>query len=101
MGTYIFLALSFISPVVFAQTNSNKTAVIAFVEKHQQELINLSDSIWKYAETALKEYKSAKALSDYAAKHGFHVTTNVAGMPTAFVAEYGSGKPVIGILGEF
>jgi len=101
MRTYIFLALSFISPVVFAQTNSNKTAVIAFVEKQQQELINLSDSIWKYAETALKEYKSAKALSDYAAKHGFHVTTNVAGMPTAFVAEYGSGKPVIGILGEF
>jgi len=49
MRTYIFLALSFISPVVFAQTNSNKTAVIAFVEKQQQELINLSDSIWKYA----------------------------------------------------
>jgi aminobenzoyl-glutamate utilization protein B len=57
--------------------------------------------VWKYAETALKEYKSAKALSDYAAKQGFRVTTNVAGMPTAFIAEYGSGKPIIGILGEF
>ena len=75
--------------------------MIASVEKHQQELINLSDSVWKYAETALKEYKSSKALSDYASKQGFRVTTNVAGMPTAFIAEYGSGKPIIGILGEF
>jgi aminobenzoyl-glutamate utilization protein B len=101
MRTYIFLVLSFISSFIFAQTNPNKTAVIASVEKHQQELINLSDSVWKYAETALKEYKSSKVLSDYAAKQGFRVTTNVAGMPTAFIAEYGSGKPIIGILGEF
>jgi len=101
MRTYIFLVLIFSSSFVFAQTNPNKTAVIVSVEKHQQELINLSDSIWKYAETALKEYKSARALSDYAARQGFRVTTNVDGMPTAFIAEFGSGKPIIGILGEF
>jgi aminobenzoyl-glutamate utilization protein B len=90
-----------ISVCSVAQINPNKNAVIASVEKHQQELIRLSDSIWKYAETALKEYKSSKILSDYAAKQGFRVTTNVADMPTAFMAEYGSGKPVIAILGEF
>jgi len=101
MKTYIFLVLIFCSRFGFAQTNPNKTSVIASVEKHQQELINLSDSVWKYAETALKEYKSSKALSDYATKQGFRVTTNVDGMPTAFIAEYGSGKPIIGILGEF
>ena len=101
MRPYIFLVLSFTSSFISAQTNPNKTAVIASVEKHQQELINLSDSVWKYAETALKEYKSAKVLTDYAAKQGFRVITNVAGMPTAFIAEYGSGKPIIGILGEF
>jgi len=101
MRTSFFLAFTTITIFSFAQTNPNKTAVVASVEKHQQELINLSDSVWKYAETALKEYKSSKALSDYAVKQGFRVTTNVAGMPTAFIAEYGSGKPIIGILGEF
>jgi aminobenzoyl-glutamate utilization protein B len=89
------------SLITFSQTNLNKKSVITSVEKHQQELINLSDSIWTFAETALKEYRSSKTLSDYATKQGFRVTTNVAGMPTAFIAEYGSGKPVIGILGEF
>src|SRR5881392_1819699 len=93
--------LFIMTPAFLLAQTQNKKAVIASVEKHQQELINLSDSVWKYAETALKEYKSSKALSDYATKQGFRVTTNVAGMPTAFIAEYGSGKPIIGILGEF
>jgi len=101
MRTYIVLVLVLSSSFIFAQTNPNKTAVIASVEKHQQELINLSDSVWKYAETALKEYKSSKVLSDYAGRQGFRVTTNVGGMPTAFIAEFGTGKPIIGILGEF
>ncbi|MFI5187412.1 MAG: amidohydrolase [Chitinophagales bacterium] len=94
----LFVSFSFFS---FAQIDPDKKAVITSVEKHQQELIDLSDSIWKYAETALKEYRSSKALSDYATKQGFRVKTNVSGMPTAFIAEYGSGKPIIGILGEF
>jgi len=101
MRTLLFSTFILIPTFILAQANPNKSAVIASVEKHQQELINLSDSVWKYAETALKEYRSSKALSDYATKQGFHVTTNVAGMPTAFIAEYGSGKPVIAILGEF
>ena len=79
----------------------NKKAVLASVEKHQQELITLSDSVWKFAETALKESQSAKILADYAEKNGFSVRRGVAEMPTAFIAEYGSGKPIIGILGEF
>jgi aminobenzoyl-glutamate utilization protein B len=101
MKLYLLLLTGFICPFAFSQTNSNKSLAIASVERHRQELLNLSDSVWKYAETALKEYRSSKALSDYAARQGFRVKTNVAGMPTAFIAEYGSGKPVIGILGEF
>jgi len=97
----LLLLSTFICLLSISQTNPNKTAVIASVEKHQQELISLSDSVWKYAETALKEYKSSKVLSDYATRQGFRVTTSVAGMPTAFIAEYGSGKPIIAILGEF
>ena len=47
------------------------------------------------------EFKSSKYLSDYAEENGFRVKKGVAEIPTAFVAEYGSGRPIIGILGEF
>ena len=53
------------------------------------------------AETAFEEYESSKLLADYAEKNGFNVERGVAGMPTAFVATYGSGSPVISVLGEF
>ena len=80
---------------------SKKQDVIASVEKHQDELIKLSNQIWKFAETAYREHKSAKVLADYAEHQGFRVERNVADIPTAFIASYGSGKPIIGILGEF
>jgi aminobenzoyl-glutamate utilization protein B len=79
----------------------NKQSVIQSVAKHENELIFLSDQVWSHAEIAMKEHQSAKVLSDYAEKQGFKVTKNIAGIPTAFIAEYGSGKPIIGILGEF
>src|SRR5262245_46453686 len=78
-----------------------KQAAVRSVERHQPELIALSDEIWGYAETALREHRSAKALADYAAKQGFRVQGGVAGMPTAFVASFGSGRPIIAIMGEY
>jgi len=80
---------------------ANKTQALASIEKRKGDLIALSDRIWAYAETALREHKSAKALSDYAEQQGLKVERGVAGMPTAFIASYGQGSPVIGILGEF
>jgi aminobenzoyl-glutamate utilization protein B len=62
-------------------------AVLASVEKHQQELIRLSNQIWGFAETAMKETKSSKVLADYAQEQGFRVTRGVAEIPTAFIAE--------------
>lgn len=87
----------------FAQTqlNTTKEAVIASVEKHKANLIQISDEIWGLAETAFEEHQSSKILADYAEKQGFKVERGVAGEPTAFVATYGSGKPVISVLGEF
>ncbi|MFM7223350.1 MAG: amidohydrolase, partial [Bacteroidota bacterium] len=79
----------------------NKQAVLNSVAKHQQELIRLSDQVWSFAEIAMREYQSADVLSKYAEQQGFKVTRNIADIPTAFIAEYGSGKPIIGILGEF
>ncbi|OYT68927.1 MAG: peptidase M20, partial [Chloracidobacterium sp. CP2_5A] len=71
------------------------------IDARSAELAGLSDEIWRYAETAFEETRSAEALAAYAEKSGFRVERGVAGMPTAFVATFGEGKPVIGILGEY
>jgi len=78
-----------------------KKAVIASVELHRNALIDISDKIWEHAETAFEEVESSKLLADYAEQQGFRVERGVADIPTAFVATYGSGKPVISVLGEF
>jgi len=57
--------------------------------------------VWELAELGLIETKSSKLLADELGKHGFKVHRGIAGMPTAFVASWGEGKPVIGIMGEY
>lgn len=84
-----------------AKPAPNKTTAIRSVDVQAAELIRISDEIWANAETALLEIRSSKVLADYAEARGFTVKRGVAGMPTAFVAEYGTGKPVIGIMGEY
>ena len=81
--------------------SSNKKAVLASITEHQEELTAISDSIWALAETAFQEAGSSRILADYAEKNGFTVERGVAGIPTAFTATYGSGRPVISILGEY
>lgn len=83
------------------KVTTDKKAAIEIVESRFDELTALSDEIWSYEEVAFKEDRSSKALADYAEEQGFTVKRGVAGVPTAFTAEYGSGQPVIGILGEF
>ncbi|MFW9878356.1 MAG: amidohydrolase, partial [Candidatus Thorarchaeota archaeon] len=61
----------------------------------------MSDKIWEYAELGFYEYKSSELLAKTLKENGFNVDLGVAAMPTAFVATYGSGKPVIAVLGEF
>jgi len=100
----LFLALGCLT-TIHAQkntnTNSNKQAVIQSIDNKYQQLTDLSDKIWSYEEIAFQEVKSAKALADFAEANGFKVKRGVADIPTAFTAEFGSGSPVIGILGEF
>lgn len=101
-AAFLALLLCVVFPVS-AQNgmNANKKAVINSVENHSDKLIEISDKIWAHAETAFRETASSKLLADYAEANGFTVERGVAEMPTAFVATYGSGSPVIGILGEF
>ncbi len=61
----------------------------------------ISDEIWSCAELGMQEFKSSALLIKTLEEEGFTVERNVAGMPTCFVATWGKGKPVIGILGEY
>src|SRR5262245_38995784 len=65
------------------------------------ELVAMNQDIWNFAELGLEEFRSAARLVGVLKKAGFKVREGVSNMPTAFVAEYGSGKPVIGILAEY
>lgn len=98
---FIALCLGILPHANGQKLSKNKKEVIASVEKHKEQLIKISDSIWALAETAFDETESSRILADYAEKNGMNVTRGVADIPTAFTATYGSGKPVISILGEF
>jgi len=100
----VFVLLTLFCFTVQAQKipfKKDKQMVISALDNKFDELTSLSDEVWRHAETAFKETKSSKSLADFAEAKGLTVKRGVAGIPTAFTAEYGSGEPVIGILGEF
>ena len=71
------------------------------IEDKKEYYAEISDKIWKFAEPRFQEYKSSELLQQSLKKEGFSIKSNLAGEETAFIAEYGFGKPVIGFLGEF
>ena len=90
-------AVLLLPTVVLAQ----KDAAIKSAAAHADANWPTALKIWEWAEPGYQEKKSAAALAEVAEKAGFKVKKGVAEIPTAFTAEFGSGKPVIGILGEF
>jgi aminobenzoyl-glutamate utilization protein B len=78
-----------------------KEKALNWISQNESRIIEISNKIWEWAELGLIEYKSSSLLADELEKNGFTVQRGVAGMPTAFVASYGSGKPIIGVLGEY
>ncbi|GAJ04984.1 unnamed protein product, partial [marine sediment metagenome] len=86
-----------------ADLNLEKQYVLDWLNqtKTYTKYAKIADAIWSYAELGMQEFKSSKLLADNLEAAGFKVERGVAGMPTCFVATYGSGKPVIGILGEY
>jgi aminobenzoyl-glutamate utilization protein B len=81
--------------------NSQKQIALDWVQANTDRLAEIADVIWRLAEVGMQEYESAKVLEDYLEENGFTVDKGVAGMPTAFVATYGTKKPVIGITAEY
>lgn len=85
---------------VFA-SKDNKKNLIKNIEKNISTYNDIALKIWDYAEVGYKEEKSSKELIQILENNGFKITEGIAGIPTAFIAEYGNGGPVIGILGEY
>jgi aminobenzoyl-glutamate utilization protein B len=78
-----------------------KLDALHWIDKNEKKVVEVSDELWGYAELGFIEHKSAKLLSDELERHGFRLERGVAGIPTAFVASWGSGKPIIGVMGEY
>lgn len=75
--------------------------VYAYIDREKQPFLDAADKLWDFAELQFVEYQSSELLSGMLEKAGFTVERGLADMPTCFVATYGQGKPVIGILGEY
>ncbi len=71
------------------------------MEQRADRFTALSRRIWEIAEISFEEYQSSELLASELRGAGFQIKTNIGGMPTAFIASWGSGKPVIAILGEY
>ena len=67
----------------------------------EQQFISISDQIWEFAEPRYQEFHSSALQADFLEQEGFTVTRNLGGIATAFSASFGSGHPVIGLLGEY
>ena len=80
---------------------NEKKTVIQSLEAKKQQYVDVATNIWNLAELGYKEGKSANLLQSMLKEEGFTIETGVAGIPTAFTATFGSGTPVIGVLGEF
>ena len=72
-----------------------------WIEDNKADLAEINDKIWEFAEVGLQEFKSAELLAQELEKSGFKVERAVAGMPSAFVATWGEGRPKIGFLAEY
>ncbi|HAB14452.1 MAG TPA: amidohydrolase [Planctomycetaceae bacterium] len=84
-----------------AKLSKAQRTAVADVQERMELIKEVNRKIWNYAEVGLEETRSSKLLQQHLKENGFKVKNGVAAMPTAFVASYGSGKPVIGILAEY
>ena len=79
----------------------DKQKLYEIIESKADLLTALSDKIWEYAELSMMEHKSTAAYLQVLRDEGFNVTEKLCGIDTAFSGSFGSGKPLIGILGEY
>src|SRR3981081_1096299 len=94
------LVLSVLVATVSAQRDDRAT-IVRGIDAKRDSYADIARQIWAFAEVGYQEGKSSALLQQQLRAAGFQVTAGVAGIPTAFVATFGTGRPIIGIVGEF
>ena len=97
MNKKIIIFITTLSIISSIEVNSDDSSI----NQHQKQYENIAMKIWELAEVGYQEYESSKLLIDSLKGHDFEITEGVADIPTAFIAEYGTGYPTVAILGEF
>ena len=102
LKTLAFFTLSIgLCPESSLAAGTDKETVFRSIDERYVEYSSLAKEIWQLAEVGYQEEKSSQLLKNHLIRAGFSIDSGVAGIPTAFVAGYGSGKPVIAILAEY
>ena len=89
---------------LFANTGAvaqDTDEILDFIDSRYESTAAMARTLWEYAEVGYQETKSSALIQAALSADGFGVEAGIAGIPTAFVATYGSGGPVIGIMAEF
>jgi len=81
-------------------TKASKEIALDWVVQNEKRVVEISNTIWRWAEVGLQEFKTSELCARTLEDNGFKVQRSVAGMPTAFVATWGNGKPTIGAMAE-
>ena len=76
-------------------------ALVKWLDDNQSDFIAMADKIWASPELAFEEFVASRLQADYLQGEGFSIQWNVGGLETAFVAEWGQGKPILGFIGEY
>src|SRR5512136_308884 len=97
----VFVLILSVQPAFTQGLTPAKKTAISWVDGSKANFEEIAKYLWNNPELSLVEFKASAKLQEYLAKNGFKIEKGVAGMPTAFVATWGSGKPVIGFLAEY
>ncbi|MGB5378900.1 amidohydrolase, partial [Muriicola sp.] len=100
MKKYIFLGIA-LSLLLGVQAQKEADAVLKKLDAKAANYGEIAQNIWEFAEMGYQEEMSSALLQSTLEKEGFTINKGIAGIPTAFIAEYGSGSPVIAVLGEY
>ena len=95
------LLMSFFSLCIVASLNGQQMKITDEIESQKSTYKKIALKIWEWAEVGYQEEKSSALLKKKLSEAGFSIQTGVAEIPTAFIAEFGSGQPVIAILAEY
>ena len=88
-------------PIAAQSVDAGKQAALDHAVGLEALVGEMSSRLWDFSEIALQEHQSAGYLAGVLEEEGFSVESGVAGMPTAFVASWGSGRPIVGVLAEY